>query len=37
MWDYNSTFGLVTKENGHSVPDEAIVRALNRTMPGAAH
>jgi hypothetical protein len=35
MWDYNSTFGLVTKENGQAAaaPDEAIVRALGRTMP----
>jgi endoglucanase len=38
-WDYNSTFGLVTKvvtkENGQAAPapDEAIVRALGRTMP----
>ena len=34
MWDYSSTFGLVTKANGNAAPDEAIVRALGRTMPG---
>jgi endoglucanase len=36
MWDYSGTFGLVTKQNGHAAPDETIVRALGRTMPGAA-
>lgn len=33
MWDYSSTFGLVTKEDTGAKPDEAIVRALGRTMP----
>jgi len=33
MWDYSSTFGLVTKANGNAAPDEAIVRALGRTTP----
>lgn len=36
MWDYSSTFGLVTRENGAPTPDEAIVRALGRTMPPAS-
>jgi endoglucanase len=35
-WDYSGTFGLVTKENGHTVPDESILRALGRTMPSKA-
>ena len=35
MWDYSSTFGLVTKADGNAAaPDEAIVRALGRAMPG---
>ena len=34
-WDYSGTFGLVTKENGHTAPDESILRALGRTMPPA--
>ena len=34
MWDYSSTFGLVTKQqDAGAKPDEAIVRALGRTMP----
>jgi endoglucanase len=36
MWDYSSTFGLVTKANGNAAPDEAIVRALGRTTPPAS-
>jgi endoglucanase len=35
MWDYSGTFGLVTKSSGNAAPDEAIVRALGRTMPPA--
>lgn len=35
MWDYNSTFGLVTKDaHGVITADEAIVQALGRAMPG---
>jgi endoglucanase len=33
MWDYSGSFGVVTKQNGQSVPDESTVRALGRTMP----
>jgi aryl-phospho-beta-D-glucosidase BglC (GH1 family) len=36
MWEYAGGFGLVTKQNGQSVPDEETVRALGRTMPPAA-
>jgi len=35
MWDYSGGFGVVTKQNGRSVPDEVTVRALGRTMPSA--
>ena len=31
MWDYSSSFGLITRENDDSKPDEAILRALGRT------
>lgn len=31
MWDYSGSFGLITRENGDSKPDEAILRALGRT------
>jgi endoglucanase len=33
MWDYGSSFSLVTRENGGAKPDEAILRALGLTMP----
>jgi len=33
VWDYSSGFGVVTKEHGLAVPDEATVRALGRTVP----
>ncbi len=28
MWDYSGSFGVVTKKDGRSVPDEVTVRAL---------
>lgn len=35
MWDYDGGFDVVNKQEGKPVPDEATVRALGRTMPGA--
>ena len=35
MWDYSGNFGIVTRPNGASLPDELTVRALGRTMPPA--
>jgi len=35
MWDYSDSFGVVTKTNGHPVPDELTVHALGLEMPGA--
>jgi endoglucanase len=34
MWDYSGSFGVVTKKDGHSVPDEVTVRALGLGGPG---
>ncbi|HWO37726.1 MAG TPA: glycoside hydrolase family 5 protein [Candidatus Acidoferrum sp.] len=31
MWDYSGSFGVVTKKDGRSVPDEATLRALGLT------
>jgi len=28
MWDYNGSFGVVTKVNGHSVADPNVLHAL---------
>jgi hypothetical protein len=28
MWDYSGSFGIVTKKDGRSVPDETTLRAL---------
>ena len=33
MWDYSGGFGLVTKENGKTVVDDATVKALGLKMP----
>lgn len=33
MWDYSGSFGVVTKENGRSVPDEITLRALGLNRP----
>ena len=35
MWDYSGNFGVVTRPNGPSLPDELTVRALGRTLPPA--
>jgi aryl-phospho-beta-D-glucosidase BglC (GH1 family) len=36
MWDYSSTFGVVTKQQGQTQPDAAILQALGRAVPTAA-
>jgi len=28
MWDYSGSFGVLTKKDGRSVPDEIALRAL---------
>ena len=33
MWDYNGSFGVVTRQNGKAVPDELAVKALGLRMP----
>jgi endoglucanase len=33
MWDYQDNFGAVTKKDGHTVPDPAVIEALGLTMP----
>jgi aryl-phospho-beta-D-glucosidase BglC (GH1 family) len=33
MWDYSGSFGVVTKKNGRSVPDEITLRALGLNRP----
>jgi hypothetical protein len=33
MWDYQTNFGIVTKENGTTAPDQDIVNALGMHMP----
>lgn len=35
MWDYSGSFGVVTKNDGRSVPDEVTLRALG-LKPGAS-
>ena len=35
MWDYNGGFGVVTKQDGHAVPDEVTLKALGLKMPAA--
>ena len=35
MWDYSGSFGVVTKKDGRSVPDEITLRALG-LKPGAS-
>ena len=34
MWDYSGNFGVVTRKDGRSVPDEITVRALGLTPAG---
>jgi endoglucanase len=36
MWDYDGSFGVVTKPNSQAVPDPLTVHALGLTVPGAA-
>jgi len=33
MWDYSGGFGVVTKENGKTVPDGVTVQALGLKAP----
>ena len=33
MWDYSGSFGVVTKKDGRSVPDEITLRALGLNRP----
>jgi endoglucanase len=33
MWDYSGSFGVVTKKDGRSVPDEIALRALGLNQP----
>lgn len=33
MWDYSGGFAVVVKQDGHAVPDELTVKALERVMP----
>jgi hypothetical protein len=33
MWDYSGSFGVVTKKDGRSVPDEITLRALGLNKP----
>ena len=33
MWDYSGSFGVVTKKDGRSVPDEITLRALDLNRP----
>lgn len=33
MWDYQTNFGIVTKKDGKTVPDPAVVKALGLKMP----
>jgi aryl-phospho-beta-D-glucosidase BglC (GH1 family) len=35
MWDYSGNFGVVTKKDGQTVPDESTLRALGLKMPPA--
>jgi len=35
MWDYSGGFGVVTKQDGHAVPDEVTLKALGLKMSAA--
>lgn len=35
MWDYSGNFGVVTKKDGKTMPDESTLRALGLNMPKA--
>jgi hypothetical protein len=35
MWDYSGSFGVVTKQNGQTTPDENAIRALGLNLPSA--
>ncbi len=35
MWDYSGSFGVVTKKDGRSIPDEVTLRALGLNRPAA--
>jgi endoglucanase len=35
MWDYSGNFGVVTKKDGQTVPDQSTLRALGLKMPAA--
>jgi hypothetical protein len=32
MWDYQDNFGAVTKKNGQTIPDPAVIEALGLTQ-----
>ena len=36
MWDYQENFGAVTKKDGHTIPDPAVIEALGLTIPASA-
>jgi endoglucanase len=35
VWDYDGGFDVVQKQDGKSIPDELVLRALGRTVPGS--
>ncbi len=35
MWDYSGSFGVVTKQNGQTVPDANVIRALGLNVPAS--
>jgi len=37
MWDYSGGFGVVTKKDGRTIPDEVTLKALGLKMPAASH
>ncbi len=37
MWDYSGGFGVVTKKDGRTSPDEVTLKALGLRMPPASH
>jgi aryl-phospho-beta-D-glucosidase BglC (GH1 family) len=37
MWDYSGGFGVVTKKDGRTTPDEVTLKALGLKMPTASH
>jgi len=37
MWDYSGGFGVVTKKDGRTSPDEVTLKALGLKMPAASH